>query len=313
MDIIEYIKSNLENTSLDKIANFLNLHRRTLNKIIKDNNIVDERTYRKCSFCNEIVFHKNVKNRIRCENDDKKCYKCISLIKKDIYKGDGNPFYGKRHTEENKIRYRSIHKGKRYSKETEFKKGHHNPDQKTNYEYWIIKYGKIEADKRNEIFKKKISILNSGKLNPMYGKPAPVGSGNGWSGWYKNWYFRSLLELSYMIFIIERFNLAWENGENRKNKMTYFINGICRNYFPDFIINNKYVIECKPKKLWNTEINILKYEFGKIQCEEKGYILKRVDCSKIKKKELIQLYLNDDVKFTKKYEDRIKSIISKDL
>ena len=33
----------------------------------------------------------------------------------------------------------------------------------------------------------------------MYGRFSPRGSGNGWSGWYKEWYFRSLLELSYMI------------------------------------------------------------------------------------------------------------------
>lgn len=37
MDIIEYLKSNLENTSLDKICKFLNLHRRSIDKIMKDN------------------------------------------------------------------------------------------------------------------------------------------------------------------------------------------------------------------------------------------------------------------------------------
>ncbi|MBR4316812.1 MAG: hypothetical protein IKP65_07630 [Alphaproteobacteria bacterium] len=40
--------------------------------------------------------------------------------------------------------------------------------------------------------KKKYSEKSKGKNNPMYGKPAPKGSGNGVSGWYKGWFFRSL-------------------------------------------------------------------------------------------------------------------------
>jgi len=51
----------------------------------------------------------------------------------------------------------------------------------------------------------------------MYGKPAPIGSGNGWSGWYKGWYFRSLLELSFMINVIERFKMSWQNAETKKH------------------------------------------------------------------------------------------------
>ena len=89
----------------------------------------------------------------------------------------------------------------------------------------------------------------------MYGKPSPQGSGNGWSGWYKGWYFRSLLELSYMILVIERFNISWSNGE--KIKITYKnFSGINRNYFPDFLLNNKYIIEIKPK---NYIIQLMSY------------------------------------------------------
>jgi hypothetical protein len=33
----------------------------------------------------------------------------------------------------------------------------------------------------------------------MYGKPSPQGSGNGWSGWYKGKYFRSIMELSFIV------------------------------------------------------------------------------------------------------------------
>ena len=36
----------------------------------------------------------------------------------------------------------------------------------------------------------KISLASSGENNHMFGKPSPQGSGNGWSGWYKSWFFK---------------------------------------------------------------------------------------------------------------------------
>jgi len=92
--------------------------------------------------------------------------------------------------------------------------------------YWLDKYkGKTweefyGKEKSNKL-KQNMSIRTSGENNPMYGKPSPQGSGNGWSGWYKGWYFRSLKELSYMINIIERFHLKWENGEQKKYRIEY--------------------------------------------------------------------------------------------
>jgi hypothetical protein len=61
--------------------------------------------------------------------------------------------------------------------------------------------------------KKKMSDSISGEKNFWFGKPSPVGSGNGWSGWYKGWYFRSLLELSFMIKVIERFKFSWKSAD----------------------------------------------------------------------------------------------------
>jgi len=306
---IEYIEAHIGDTSYSKICIFLNIHRKTMFKIMKDNNIIDNRLYRVCNFCGEKTTHKDVKNRIRCENENKKCNKCMAKIKQEKYAGINNPFFGKHHTDDVKKYFKNIHKGKRYSINTEFKKGNINIYQKTNYEWWVINYGEKIANEKNDKFKEKLSIINSGVNNPMYGKPSPIGSGNGWSGWYKGWYFRSLLELSYMLFVIERFNLKWENGEKKKNKITYVLNGVSKNYFPDFIIENKYVVECKPKKLQNTEINKLKAQFAKNDCAKKNLIFKYVDCFKIKKEELIKLYLEGKIKFIKKYEEKINNMI----
>ena len=56
-------------------------------------------------------------------------------------------------------------------------------------------YGQEKA----KVIKEKFSLRMRGKNNHMYGKPSPNGSGNGWSGHYGSFYFRSLLELSFLI------------------------------------------------------------------------------------------------------------------
>lgn len=312
LEKIKYIKENIEYISQLKIAKFLGIHCRTLHKIIKDNNISDERLYRYCPTCNNKIFHKNIKERIRSEKDDRNCRKCEGFKKMEKYKGEGNPFYNKNHTDENKKLFHDIHKGKRYSINTEFKKG--GKGNTINIYYlWVKKYGKEIADDKLNNFKSKQSKNNSGEGNPMYGKPSPIGSGNGWSGWYKGWYFRSLLELSYMIFVIERFNIKWESGEKKKNRIEYYINNKKRNYFPDFIINDKYVVECKPKKLWNTEINKLKFKYADEYCKSNNMIMKITDCSKINKEELISLYKSGYIVFIEKYKLRIEDIIRKSI
>jgi hypothetical protein len=130
--------------------------------------------------------------------------------------GNLNPFFGKHHTEESK---KKIVKDRDYSnyKTEEFRqkiskltKGENNPMYgKSVYNVWVERYGKEIANKKMIEYKKKQSLINSGEKNSMYGKPAPINSGNGICGWYKDWFFRSLLELSYMIYVIERFNLEW--------------------------------------------------------------------------------------------------------
>lgn len=309
MEKIEYIREHIESTSYLNICSYLKIHRRTLYKLLKDNNILDNRLFRYCSFCDGKIIHKDVKNRIRCENENKKCNKCIGKIRQDKYIGDNNPFFGKQHSDVTKQHLKDKHSGKRYSIDTEFKIGTINNKGLSSYEWWLINYGEKIAKEKNDNFKRKLSLVNSGPNNPMYGKPSPIGSGNGWSGWYKGWFFRSLLELSYMIFVIERFNLKWENGENKKNRIPYNFNGVPKNYFPDFIIGDKYVIECKPKKLQNTSINKTKEKFAKIYCDSKNLIFKYVDCRKISPIELIRRYEDGEIRFIEKYENKIKHMI----
>lgn len=287
--------------------------------------------FRRCPNCDCEITYTNKYNMLNAEKKQSKCKSCgiKSVITYEVRKkmserfkgennpmygkfGNLNPFFGKCHSEETK---KKISENKDYSiyktddfrqKISKLKSGKNNPMfGKTVYDVWLTKYGKDIADIKMKEYKKKQSLNNSGEKNSMYGKPAPKNSGNGICGWYKGWFFRSLLELSYMIFVIERFNLKWESGESEKYKIFYNEDGINKNYFPDFVINNKYIIECKPKKLWNTTKNKLKFDYAKKFCEEKNYIFKVRDLPKIKKTQLFYLIESDLVILTNKWKDKI--------
>jgi hypothetical protein len=170
-------------------------------------------------------------------------------------------------------------------------------------------YGKEKANK----MKNNLSILNSGSKNKMYGKPSPQGSGNGWSGWYKGWYFRSLIELSYMVNVIEKNGWQWVDAEAKKYKIPYVKDGIKRNYFGDFIVNNEEFIEIKPRKLRNSERVLLKEEAGIKWCKEHNLIYNIVcddEFDKLADSEIDRMVSQGIIKFIdryqRKYDDRKK-------
>jgi len=173
------------------------------------------------------------------------------------------------------------------------------------YDCWFKSYGKEEADKRFAVFKQKQSIANSGKNNSMYGKPSPQGAGNGWAGWYNDWYFRSLLELSYMINIIEAGGLCWQSAEQRELMITYTDHeGKPRNYFADFLISGNILVECKPKRLWNTPKVRWKKTAAENFCKIRNMTYQLTDVEKISYAQLKKLYDEGEVKFLKKYEEK---------
>ena len=270
---------------------------------------------RNCPKCNCEITYTNKYSMLNANKKNSKCKSCVMKGENNPMFGkfgELNPFFGKRHTEESKKkmvkdRDYTIYKTEEFrQKISELTKGKNNPMYgKSVYDVWVESYGKGIADEKMLEFKKKQSLNSSGEKNSMYGKPSPINSGNGICGWYKGWFFRSLLELSYMIYVIERFNLEWETGESEKYKISYTIDGKSKNYFPDFVINKKYIVECKPKKLTLTSINQTKFEFAKKYCDDNGFIFKIRDIPKIKKEQLIILINNGLVVLTNKWKHKI--------
>lgn len=213
--------------------------------------------------------------------------------------GKDNPFYGKKHSQKTIDLLRKNAKILRGKDNLSFGK--------SVYDWWIEKYGKEIADQKMYEYRKKQSIKSSGKNNSMYGKPSPQGSGNGWSGWYNGWYFRSLYELSYMIKVIERFNLKWESGEKKKYLISYVDwNGKQRNYFCDFVINGKYLIECKPKKLHSAISVRSKIKGAEKFCNKNGLKYKLVSPKKLTEEEIKDLYTSGKIKFLERYDKKYR-------
>jgi hypothetical protein len=91
-----------------------------------------------------------------------------------------------------------------------------------SYEKIIIeKYGNEEGFKKIKEKKQNMNKRMSGINNPMYGKPSPEGSGNGWSGWYKGFYFRSLMELSFIKLMIDN-DIKIKSGEKEIFSIKYY-------------------------------------------------------------------------------------------
>lgn len=166
---------------------------------------------------------------------------------------------------------------------------------------WEELYGKERAGD----LKINASLKSSGSNNPMFGKPSPKGAGRGWSGYYHNHYFRSLLELSYLIFLIEQ-DILFESGELKKYGIDYEFEGKVKTYFPDFyLIESNTAIEVKPKSLIYSKQNVAKFEAAE-KSFRKFVIVTEDDFDKIKINQLKTLvecqHITLDHKSQIKYE-----------
>jgi len=271
----------------------------------------------KCDECDKIIKYKALSTYKTSIRRSKTFGLCSSCLKN----GERNPFFNKKHTKESMVRMvktsnNSEERKKYYEKirSEEYRKYlsdwmKKNSPMRGNsyYKIWVQKYGVDKADEMNKECSLKKSV--KGEKNYWFGKTPPFGSGNGWSGWYNGWYFRSLLELSYMVNVIEKYGFNWETGESNKFKIVFKHKDVVKNYFPDFVLNNKYMVECKPKRLWNTDLIINKKNAAEEFCQKNDLIYKLRDIPKMSDDEILSLYVNGELiwieRYRIKFQDRI--------
>jgi hypothetical protein len=277
----------------------------TENKSVKKEceNIGNKCWKRNCPKCNKEIFYKFKSTLCAAMKKHSDCKLCAMKRTASFrnYFGESNPFYGRIHSDETKKKMSNIDKS--------WMLGDNNPAKRIKSRKLISQklsgsnhymFGKHLSNER----KHKISIKNSGNKNPRYGKCPPNSSGSGWHSWYKDDYFRSLREL---IFYIQN------NTDNKKCEcVEHIINikykgedGHDRTYRPDFLVDEKLLIEIKPKYLWNSKQILLKKEAAEQFCKENGLEYKLVDVipdSNI----LREKYLNGEIRFVEKYKERFE-------
>jgi hypothetical protein len=168
-------------------------------------------------------------------------------------------------------------------------------------------YEQIHGIKEAKRIKK--LVARHGKNNAQFGKPAYNGSGNGWSGYYKGKYFRSLLELSFIVNFLEKNNLTYESAEQIKYAIPYInIEKKKRNYFADYIVNNT-LIEVKPKLAAMWRSNICKFRAAKKWCKKNNMDFKIYDHTmfeQLKDKQLKKMYEEGIIVWIDRYEKKFK-------
>lgn len=262
------------------------------------------RKTRVCPVCGVTVCYNSYSAFIQARIRNSLCESCNL----NRFKGESNPFYGKKHSDEVKSLFKTQRAG--VPKSEEFKKKiseikKRKPSGGDPYKFWVDKYGKEIADEK--ILSVNIKKARKGSDNGMFGKPSPKGSGNGWSGWYKGWFFRSLRELYCVVFILEKNNLSWVSAETDLYSVSYTDwCGNVRNYYPDFVVESTYVIEVKPKRLFNSVNIISKFDAATKHFNNIGMIYIMLDCPVVPLDYLERLIESKDVILTantfKKYE-----------
>jgi hypothetical protein len=266
---------------------------------------------RLCPECKKMLSYTRRCNRDLAEKQNRLCSSCR-------FSGENNPFYGKKHTEETKSKLRdrdmSAYKTPRFKAKMKAINNARGPQTKPVFTCWVERYGEAEALTRLAALREKHSKNNSGKGNPMYGKPSPQGSGNGWSGWYRGTYFRSLLELGYMVTELEGKNRTWVTTEEKKYRISYTdYLGNQRNYYPDFLVDNSYLVECKPKRLWATPKVEAKLKAATAFCATRGWTYQLIEPVKLSPEETKGLVDAGDLVWLPKYAEKWEKYYTKHL
>jgi hypothetical protein len=123
------------------------------------------------------------------------------------------------------------------------------------------------------------------------------------SGWYNGLYFRSSLELS---FLVHNRDKCFTSCENNKYKIIYNDNNKQRSYYPDFT-DGEIIFEIKPTGLLNTHINKLKIQEGVKVYGENYKIITEVESPYITKDLIRDLINSGEVKLT----NRSKKVLEK--
>jgi hypothetical protein len=127
------------------------------------------------------------------------------------------------------------------------------------------------------------------------------------NGWYNGLYFRSSLELS---FLVSNTEISFTSCELKKYSVNYLVNGKYKVYYPDYTDGN-FIYEIKPSKLLNFGLNPLKISAAKEKFGCVYNVITEKECYYISKdtiKNLIEIGSVILVKNSEKIFERYKNL-----
>ncbi|MDR0920574.1 MAG: hypothetical protein LBM93_15210 [Oscillospiraceae bacterium] len=197
--------------------------------------------------------------------------------KKGYGKGRISPFKGKT--------YKEIY-GEEKAKELSELRSEKNPGRLRKGLTLDEFYGN-NKEKRELIRKNKLASAARGERNGNYTHGVPKGAGKGIQGWYKKHFFRSLLELSFMVKFLEKNNYEIKSAEGFR--IPYTSGDGEHFYCPDFIVDST-IYEVKPYKLLHYPLNELKFKAGKEWCAKNDFNYQIIDSSMIESLKINEIF-----------------------
>jgi|GEM_PF-2908176 len=118
------------------------------------------------------------------------------------------------------------------------------------------------------------------------------------SGWYNGLYFRSSLELS---FLVNNNLKTFSNCETKKYAVNYLVKNKVKIYYPDYT-DGEFIYEVKPTSLLNFSLNPIKIKSGNEKFGDSYKVITEKECNYISKDYIKQLIENGNVVLVKNSE-----------
>ena len=254
-------------------------------------------TWTKCATCAKRINGQNNKGKKRTAEQNR-----ANSLRGT---GENNPFFGRRHTEETKekIRNREITDTQRSSARETLKR---NRNRRKIFDIWVDELGAEAAERRLDEYRQLQSENNRGAGNPMFGKPAPKGSGRGWSGWIDSIFFRSKMELSFIVHML-REGILFESAEKKRYGIEYVVDDNIKTYYTDFyLVESGEFIEIKPRNLLGFGTNPEKFAAARRIHGDNFKIFTEDDFHILERREIDELYENGRIEWVERFDKKYR-------
>lgn len=233
--------------------------------------------------------------RLKRQYDDGKRVSCFGEYNRTKFAGTWEERYGVEKANEIKLKMSNATAGEHNPMFGKYTEGQRSALSKVNNDRKGKTIDEIYGKEKAINIKKRLSDRFSGQNNPMFGKPSPERSGHGIGGRFNNLYFRSLLELAWLV------NHQDDDVKNAESlfSIPYEFENTHRTYHPDFLIGN-CIFEIKAKWQIDSEQNKRKFFAARDFCEKNNYIFKIIsedDILPLSKTKIMELMENGVLSF----------------